>query len=398
MKILITGANGFVGKNLTRNLMNIRDGKNRTRPGLSIEEIYLFDKDASPEALSAYCANCDFVFHLAGVNRPKDAAEFSENADFTAVLLETLKTAGNRCPVMLASSVQASLTGRYAGSVYGESKLRAETLTFSYAKETGAAVCVFRLPNLFGKWSRPAYNSVVATFCHNIARGLPVTVNDPDAELELLYIDDLAETLLDLLEGKTMRCDYNGAIPVFSPAGAFCYAPGAHRVTVGEIERLLRGFAEASPTPVLPDLPDGSFVKKLYSVYLSFLPPEQAAIPLTAHTDARGSFTELLKTGSCGQVSVNITEPGVTKGQHWHNSKWEFFIVVSGRGLIRQRSVDGGEIYEYAVSGDTPTAVRMLPGYTHSIQNLSDTEKLITVIWANERFDPARPDTFAEPV
>ena len=398
MRILITGAGGFVGKNLAENLKNIRDGKNLTRPELAVDEVYLFDKEDSEEALADYCRNCDFVFHLAGVNRPKDPAEFSGNADLTRCLLDALRAAGNTCPVMLSSSVQASLTGRYAGSPYGESKRNAEQLLFDYGKETGASVYVYRLPNLFGKWSRPAYNSVVATFCHNIARGLPVTVNDPAAELDLLYIDDLMETLLDLLQGRAERCDYDGLTPVITPAGAYCHAPGAYRVTVGEIETLLRGFAAQTPVPVLPDLPEGSFIIKLYSTYLSFLPPELAATRLEAHVDARGSFTELLKTGSCGQVSVNITEPGVTKGQHWHNSKWEFFIVVSGKGMIRQRSLDSDTVYEYAVTGEQPTAVRMLPGYTHSIQNLSDTEKLITVMWANERFDSARPDTFCLPV
>lgn len=398
MKILITGAGGFVGRNLAENLKNIRDGKNRTRPDLAVDGIYLFDKEDTEEALADACKDCDFVFHLAGVNRPKDPAEFSGNADLTLRLLHALRAAGNTCPVMLSSSVQASLTGRYAGSPYGESKRAAERLLFDYEKETGAPVYVFRLPNLFGKWSRPAYNSVVATFCHNIARGLPVTVNDPAAELDLLYIDDLMETLLDLLQEKAVRCDYDGVTSVFSPAGAFCHAPGAHRVSVGEIEALLRGFAAQTPVPVLPDLPEGSFIKKLYSTYLSFLPPELAATKLEAHADSRGSFTELLKTGSCGQVSVNVTEPGVTKGQHWHNSKWEFFIVVSGKGMIRQRSLESDNVYEYEVTGEQPTAVRMLPGYTHSIENLSATEKLITVMWANERFDPARPDTFFLPV
>ena len=399
MKILITGAGGFVGKNLTENLKNIRDGKNRTRPGISVKELYLYDIDSDPALLETYCRNCDFVFHLAGVNRPKDNSEFATgNAGFTETLLQTLKNAGNNCPVMLSSSIQASLAGRYTGSPYGESKARAERLVFAHAAETGAKALVFRLPNLFGKWSRPGYNSVVATFCHKIARNEPITVNDPDAELTLLYIDDLIDTLLDALEGRTVRCEHNGVEPVPVPNGAYCHAPGAHTVKLGELAELLRSFAAETGTPALPDLPEGSFTKKLYSTYLSYLPPEKAAQPLEMHVDPRGSFTEILRTGSCGQFSVNVSNPGITKGQHWHNSKWEYFIVVSGEGLIKQRSVCGEEVYEYRVSGENPTAVRMLPGYTHSIENLSRTEKLITLMWANERFDPARPDTFAEPV
>ena len=399
MKILITGAGGFVGKNLTENLKNIRDGKNRTRPGISVEELYLYDIDSDPALLGTYCSSCDFVFHLAGVNRPKDNSEFAMgNAGFTETLLKTLETAGNKCPVMLSSSIQASLTGRYEGSPYGESKAEAERLVFAHAAKTGAKALVFRLPNLFGKWSRPGYNSVVATFCHKIARNEPITVNDPDAELTLLYIDDLIDTLLDALEGKTIHCEHNGIDAVLTPDGAYCHAPGAHTVKLGELAEMLQFFASGTATPALPDLPEGSFTKKLYSTYLSFLPPEKAAQPLNMHTDPRGSFTEVLRTGSCGQFSVNVSNPGITKGQHWHNSKWEYFIVVSGEGLIKQRRVGGEEVYEYRVSGDTPTAVRMLPGYTHSIENLSQTEKLITLMWANERFDPARPDTFAEPV
>ena len=399
MKILITGANGFVGRNLTENLKNIRDGKNHTRPGISIEDLFLYDVGSDPAMLETYCRACDFVFHLAGVNRPKDDAEFAAgNAGFTETLLKTLEAAGNNCPVMLSSSIQASLAGRYAGSPYGESKAEAERLAFSHAAKTGAKALVFRLPNLFGKWSRPGYNSVVATFCHKIARGESVTVNDPDAELTLLYIDDLVDTLLNALEGRITPCEHNGVEPVLTPEGRYCHAPGTHTVKLGELAETLRSFASETDTPALPDLPEGSFVKKLYSTYLSYLPPEKAAQPLIMRCDPRGSFTEILRAGSCGQFSVNVSNPGITKGQHWHNSKWEYFIVVSGEALIKQRAVGGDAVYEYRVSGENPTAVRMLPGYTHSIENLSQTEKLITLMWANERFDPARPDTFAEPV
>ena len=399
MKILITGADGFVGKNLSENLKNIRDGKNRTRPGLTVDALYLYDLSSDPADLAAYCGNCDFVFHLAGVNRPRDPAEFAAgNAGFTAALLERLRAAGNACPVMLASFIQASCAGRYAGSPYGASKEEAERLVFDHARRTGAEALVFRLPNLFGKWSRPGYNSVVATFCWQIARGEPITVSNPDAELELLYIDDLVETLLDTMEGTTRRCVCDGAEIRPDPDGPYCLAPGAHRVKLGALADLIRGFASPAPAPTLPDLPAGSFVKKLYSTYLSYLPPAQAAQPLTVKADARGSFTELLKTGSCGQFSVNVSNPGVTKGQHWHNSKWEYFIVVSGEALIRQRAIGSAEVFTFRVSGDAPTAVRMLPGYTHSIENLSETEKLVTLMWANERFDETRPDTFAEPV
>ena len=393
MKILITGANGFLGRNLTEALKNIRDGKNRTRPGLRVDALYTFDVGVGDETLSAYCKDCDFVFHLAGVNRPQNDAEFKTgNADLTARLLTLLRSHGNACPVMLSSSIQASLEGRYAGSKYGESKAEAERLVFAHEAETGAKALVYRLPNLFGKWSRPDYNSVIATFCHRLSRGMEITVNDPDVRLDLLYVDDLVGILLDALEGRVVRGEPDAAGRVY------CVAPGAHTVRLGDIAETLRGFTLLPQTITVPPLPDGSFEKKLYSTYLSFLPPAQAAFPLQVHADARGSFTELLKTEACGQFSVNVSNPGITKGQHWHDSKWELFIVVSGQALIRQRSVTGTEVAEYRVSGDEPTAVRMLPGYTHSIENLSQTEKLITLMWANERFDPARPDTFSEPV
>ena len=399
MKILITGAKGFVGKNLTEALKNIKDGKNRTRPGLSVEELYLYDTDSAPESLAAYCADCDFVFHFAGVNRPRDTSEFFvDNVGFTEHLLTLLQVRGNTCPVMFASSIQASLEGRFAGSAYGESKIAAERLLFAHAKATGARALVFRLPNLFGKWSRPDYNSVIATFCYRIARGIPITVNDPDVMLDLLYIDDLIATLFDALEGRVTRCDWDGLPAIPSAEGAYCFAPGAHTARLGNIAEMLRGFARLPETLCVPELTEGSLQKQLYSTYLSFLPPEQAAFPLTVRADARGSFTELLKTVSGGQFSVNVSNPGITKGQHWHDSKWELFIVVSGEALIRQRAVGADEVFEHRVSGSAPTAVRMLPGYTHSIINLSPTENLITLMWANEPFDPARPDTFSEPV
>ena len=399
MKLLITGAKGFVGKNLTQNLKNIRDGKNRARPLITVDRIYTYDTDSDPGMLSEYCADCDFVFHLAGVNRPKDDSEFvSGNVDLTARLLSLLRGHGNTCPVLLSSSVQATLAGRYAGSPYGESKAAAEELVFRHARQTGAKALVFRLPNLFGKWGRPGYNSVVATFCCQLSRNQPITVSDPGAELELLYIDDLIETFLDALEGKTERCDFVGAKAVPSPDGRYCFAPGAHRVTLGELAGTLQSFAQGDGAVVLPEMPEGSFVKKLYSAYLSYIPPEAAVSAFLPNVDGRGSFTELVKTASCGQFSVNVSNPGVTKGQHWHNSKWELFIVVSGEALIRQRAVGSNEVFEFRVSGDPPKAVRMLPGYTHSIENLSATEKLVTLMWANEPFDPRRPDTYSEPV
>ena len=388
MNVLITGANGFVGKNLTQRLYALRDGRDRTRPALRIDEVLLYTRETAPETLAAYCRSADFVVHLAGVNRPQDPEEFTTgNTDLTRTLLAQLRQSGNRCPVLLASSIQASLTGRYAGSPYGRSKRAAEALLRAYSEQTGALGLIYRFPNLFGKWCRPNYNSVVATFCHNIARDMPITVSNPAAELELVYIDDLVDELLDAMEGHPHRAD----------AGYF-RVPVSHPVTLGEIVRLLRSFHDQPQTLLLPQIPDGSFAKKLYSTYLSYLPPEKVAFPLKMNVDARGSFTELLKTDACGQVSVNITKPGVTKGQHWHNSKWEFFIVVAGRGLIRERRIGSDEVIEFAVSGERIEAVHMLPGYTHDIINLSDTEDLVTVMWANERFDPEHPDTYFEEV
>ena len=399
MNILVTGAKGFVGRNLVENLKTIQDGRNRTRPNLSIEEIYEYDLDTPPAMLEDYCAKADFVFNLAGVNRPNDQSEFmSGNFGFASDLLNTLKRHQNRCPVMLASSIQATLIGRYGQSDYGKSKLAGERLFFSYSHETGASALVYRFPNLFGKWCRPNYNSAVATFCYNIARGLPIQVNDPSTELELLYIDDLVEEMLDALEGKAHRCEYDGLDVVPSAAGQYCYVPTTHKVTLGAIVELLRQFKEQPQTLVLPEIPNGSFAKKLYSTYLSYLPKEAVTVPLKMNVDDRGSFTELLKTANCGQVSVNISKPGVTKGQHWHNTKWEFFMVVSGHGLIQERKIGSDEVLEFEVSGDRMEAVHMLPGYTHNIINLSDTENLVTVMWANEQFDAHHPDTFFEKV
>ena len=398
MKILVTGAKGFVGRNLCENLRAIMDGKNRTR-ALTIEAIFEYDLDTDPALLDDWCRQADFVFNLAGVNRPKDQSEFMQgNFGFASTLLDTLQRHGNSCPVMLSSSIQATLIGRYGQSDYGKSKLAGEELFFAYGQTTGAPVLVYRFPNLFGKWCRPNYNSVVATFCHNIAHDLPIQINDRNAELELLYIDDLVEEMLDALEGRPHRCEYEGLAPVFSDAGRYCCCPVTHHVTLGELADLLYSFAEQPKTLVLPRIPAGSLAKKLYSTYLSYLPAEKAAFSLKMNVDARGSFTELLKTVDCGQVSVNISRPGVTKGQHWHNTKWEFFIVVAGHGLIQQRRVGSEEIVEFEVSGDRIQAVQMLPGYTHNIINLSETENLVTVMWANESFDPARPDTFSEPV
>lgn len=387
MNILVTGAAGFVGKNLVYTLKNLRDGKDRTRPKLSIEEIYEVDKDITQDRLTEYCCKADFVFHLAGVNRPKEQTEFMEgNCGFTATLLNLLKACGNLCPVMLASSVQASLQGRYAGSEYGKSKLAAEELFFNYATDTGSKVLVYRLPNLFGKWCHPNYNSVVATFCSNIANDLPIQVNDANTELELVYIDDLVTELLDALENKEHRM------------GQYCQVSVSHHVTLGEIAELLYGFHEQPHSLLLPDVSEGSLSKKLYSTYLSYLPKDKIAFPLKMNADARGSFTELLKTKDAGQFSVNITRPGITKGQHWHNSKWEFFMVVSGNGLIQERKIGSEEVLSFAVSGEKIEAVHMLPGYTHSITNCSETENLVTLMWVDESFDPEYPDTFFEEV
>ena len=399
MKILVTGAAGFVGRNLVENLKNIRDGKNRTRPALAIEEIFEYTRESTQEDLERFCAGCDFVFNLAGVNRPKDPAEFREgNFGFASRLLETLKKHGNTCPVMLSSSVQATLAGRFGKSEYGLSKKAGEDLFFDYAMETGARVLVYRFPNLVGKWVRPNYNSAVGTFCHNIANDLPITVNDPSVELELLFIDDLVEEMFDALEGKEHHCEFDGVEAVPDPCGRYCYAPVTHRATLGRIVELLHVFHDQPQTLIMPAIPDGSFEKKLYSMYLSYLPKEKIAFDLKMNRDDRGSFTELLKTADHGQFSVNISRPGITKGQHWHNSKWEFFIVVSGHGLIQERRIGSDEIFEFEVSGERIQAVHMLPGYTHNIINLSETENLVTLMWANEIFDPNHPDTFGETV
>ena len=399
MNVLVTGAKGFVGKNLVCNLRNIAEGKNRTRPKLTIGEIYEYDLDTDPALLDKLCAGADFVFNLAGVNRPKDQSEFMEgNFGFASDLLEKLKKHGNKCPVMLSSSIQATLIGRYGQSDYGKSKLAGEELFFEYSRETGAPILVYRFPNLFGKWCRPNYNSVVATFCNNIANDLPIQVNDRSTELEFVYIDDLVEEMLDALEGKEHRCEFSGLDAVAKENGRYCYVPVTSKATLGEIVDLLESFKAQPRTLVMPEIPAGSFAKKLYSTYLSYLPKEAVCVPLKMNVDERGSFTELLKTAHCGQMSVNISKPGITKGQHWHNSKWEFFMVVSGHGLIQERKIGTDEVMEFEVSGDKIEAVHMLPGYTHNIINLSDTENLVTVMWANETFDPQHPDTFFEKV
>lgn len=397
MNILVTGAEGFVGKNLCAALKNIRDNKDRTR-NIKIEEIFEYDIDTEKNLLDGFCEKADFVFNLAGVNRPKDNAEFMEgNFGFASDLLNTLKKHNNKCPVMLSSSVQATLIGRYDGE-YGRSKKAGEELFFKYAEETGAKVLIYRFPNLFGKWCRPNYNSAVATFCHNIANGLPITVNDRNTELELLYIDDLVAEMLDALENNEHHCEFDGINTLITESGKYCAVPTTHKVTLGEIADLLEKFKNQPKTLFMPEIPDGSFAKKLYSTYLSYLPKEKMSFPLKMNIDERGSFTELLKTAGCGQFSVNISKPGITKGQHWHNSKWEFFIVVSGHGLIEERKIGSDEVLRFEVSGEETEAVHMLPGYTHNIINLSDTENLVTVMWANESFDPNHPDTFFEEV
>ena len=398
MNILITGAVGFVGKNLTAALQSIKDGKDRTRPGLEIGELYLYDIDSPASLLEEACQKADFVFNLAGVNRPQNQEEFMQgNFGFASTLLDTLKKYNNKCPVMISSSIQATCIGRY-DSDYGRSKKAGEELMFSYSKETGAPVLVYRFPNLFGKWCRPNYNSAVATFCNNTANDLPITVNDPTVQLELLYIDDLITEMLDALEGKAHRCEFEGIETVLTETGRYCAAPVTHRVTLGEIVALLESFKAQPQTLVMPEIPENSFAKKLYSTYLSYLPKEKVSFPLKMNVDERGSFTELLKTANCGQFSVNISKPGITKGQHWHHTKWEFFIVVSGKGLIQQRKIGTDEVLNFEVSGDKIETVHMLPGYTHNIINLSDSQDLVTVMWANEQFDPARPDTFFEVV
>ena len=397
MKILVTGAKGFVGKNLCATLKNLKDGKDKTRPALSIEDIFEYDIDSNPADLETYCEQADFVFNLAGVNRPQTQEEFMQgNFGFASTLLNTLKKYNNKCSVMLSSSIQATLIGRYADGEYGKSKKAGEELFFDYQANGGGQVCVYRFPNLFGKWCRPNYNSAVATFCNNIANDLPITVNDRAIELELLYIDDLVTEMLDLLEGKGHRCDYDGLTPVESANGKYYFAPITHKVTLGEIVDLLHKFRGQSETLIVPEIPNGSFAKKLYSTYLSYLPKEKVAFDLKMNVDARGSFTELLKTEKCGQVSINISKPGITKGQHWHHTKWEFFIVVAGHGLIQQRKIGTDEVLNFEVNGDKIQAVHMLPGYTHNIINLSDTENLVTVMWANEQFDSNHPDTFFE--
>lgn len=398
MNILITGAAGFVGKNLTEALKNIKNGKDRTHPGIVIDELYLYDIDSPGELLEEACKNADFVFNLAGVNRPTDPGEFMKgNFGFASTLLDTLKKYGNKCTVMVSSSIQATCIGRY-DSDYGRSKKAGEELLFAYGEENGVKVLVYRFPNLFGKWCRPNYNSAVATFCNNIANDLPITVNDPAVELELLYIDDLVDEMLGALEGCEHRCEFDGITARLCENGRFCAAPITHKVTLGEIVELLESFKNQPATLTMPEIPAGSFAKKLYSTFLSYLPKEKVAFPLKMNVDARGSFTELMRTEKCGQFSVNISKPGITKGEHWHNTKWEFFIVVSGHGLIRQRRIGGDEVLDFEVSGDSIQAVHMLPGYTHNIINLSDSEDLVTVMWANECFDPSKPDTFFEPV
>lgn len=401
MKILVTGAKGFVGKNLCAQLKNIRDGKDRRFPELKIEEIFEYDLDSTPEELDAWCASADFVFNLAGVNRPQNQEEFmAGNFGFASTLLDTLKKHGNKCPVMLSSSIQATLAGRFGTSEYGKSKKAGEELFFDYAAATGAKVLVYRFPNLFGKWCRPNYNSAVATFCNAFANDLPYTVNDPSVELELLYIDDLVDEMICALQGKEHHCEFEGVETVLSPEGRYCAATVTHKVTLGEIVDLLKSFVEQPKTLMIPEIPSGSFAKKLYSTYLSYLPYEKTAFDLKMNVDERGSFTELVHTLNAGQVSINISKPGITKGQHWHNTKFEQFIVVKGHGLIQQRNLNdpSGKVLEWKVSGDKIQAVHMLPGYTHNIINLSDTEDLVTVMYCNEVFNPERPDTFFEAV
>ena len=397
MHILITGSSGFVGRNLVAALKNIQQNKDHTHPQLKIDAVLEYDLKTDPSLLATYCEQADFVFNLAGVNRPKDQAEFmAGNFGFASTLLDTLKKCHNTAPVMLASSIQATLEGRFANSEYGKSKLAGENLFFDYAKATGAKVLVYRFPNLFGKWCRPNYNSAVATFCHNMAHDLPIQVNDRSTELELLYIDDLVQEMLAALEGKEHHCRFEGAQAVAAADSPYCYVPTTYKVTLGQIVDLLGRFKEQPSTLVLPEIPAGSFAKKLYSTYLSYLPPWKVAFPLKMNEDDRGSFTELLKTANCGQVSINISKPGITKGQHWHQSKWEFFMVVSGHGLIQERQIGTDKVLNFGVSGDELEAVHMLPGYTHNIINLSQTENLVTVMWANEPFDPQHPDTFFE--
>jgi len=399
MKVLVTGAKGFVGKNLCAQLNAVKDGKDRRFPNLVVDGVMEYDIDSTLEQLDEYCAKADFVFNLAGVNRPENPEDFKKgNFGFASTLFDTLKKHGNRCPVMLSSSIQATLIGRYAGHPYGESKKAGEELFFDYAKETGAKVLVYRFPNLFGKWCRPNYNSAVATFCNNIANDLPIQVNDPTVELELLYIDDLVDEMLLALQGKEHHCEFDGVDTVLKEDGRYCAVPHTHHVTLGKIVELLNQFKEQPKTLVIPEIPEGSFAKALYSTYLSYLPKEKVAFPLKMNVDPRGSFTELVKSNNVGQVSVNISKPGITKGEHWHNTKWEFFIVVAGHGLIQQRKLGTDKVIEFEVSGDKIEAVHMLPGYTHNIINLSDTDDLVTVMYCNEYFNQNHPDTFFEKV
>ena len=399
MKILVTGANGFVGQNLVAQLNNIKEGKARCYGDVVVDEVFCYDIDSTPEQLDAYCREADFVFNLAGVNRPHDVSEFMKgNWGFATTLLQTLRKHNNTCPVMLSSSIQATLAGRFGNSEYGKSKKAGEELFFDYAATTGAKVLVYRFPNIFGKWCRPNYNSAVATFCFNIAHNLPITVNDPSTQLELLYIDDLVDEMIAALAGCEHHCEFDGVTTIITPQGRYCAVPVTHHVTLGEIVELLHTFYNQPQSLVIPDIPQGSFAKKLYSTYLSYLPKEKIAFPLKMNVDERGSFTELLRTHNNGQVSINISKPGITKGQHWHHTKWEFFMVVSGHGLIQQRRVGSDEVLNFEVSGDKIEAVHMLPGYTHNIINLSDTHDLVTVMWCNECFDPNRPDTYFLPV
>ena len=398
-KVLITGAKGFVGKNLCAQLNNIKEGKARCYGDVAIEAVFEYDLDSTPEQLDQWCAEADFVFNLAGVNRQQNQEEFMQgNFGFASILLDTLKKHKNTCPVMLSSSQQASLTGRFGNSEYGRSKKAGEDLFLEYGKETGAKVFVYRFPNLFGKWCRPNYNSAVATFCNAVANDLPYTVNDPSVELELLYIDDLVDEMIACLKGEEHHCEFDGLDVLPKTDGRYCYVPTTHKATLGEIVDLLNRFAEQPKTLTIPEIPANSFAKKLYSTYLSYLPKEKVAFPLKMNVDDRGSFTELVHTLNCGQVSINISKPGITKGQHWHNTKWEFFIVVSGHGLIQERKLGTDEIIEFEVSGDNIQCVHMLPGYTHNIINLSQTENLVTVMYCNELFNPSKPDTYFEPV
>ena len=399
MKILVTGAKGFVGRNLCAQLRNIQDGKAKCYGDVTVESVYEYDIDSTMAELDAYCQDCDFVFNLAGVNRPKTQEEFMQgNFGFASLLLDTLCKYHNTCPVMISSSVQATLAGRFGNSEYGRSKKAGEELMFSYAEETGAKVLVYRFPNLFGKWCRPNYNSAIATFCHNIAHDLPIRVNDRSVEMELLYIDDLVDEMIGALKGEEHRCEFDGVDTVPAVEGRYCYCPVTHKVTLGEIVDMIYAFASQPKTLTIPEIPSGSLAKKLYSTYLSYLPKEKVSFPLKMNVDNRGSFTELVHTLNCGQVSINISKPGITKGQHWHNTKWEFFIVVSGHGLIQERRIGLDEVMEFEVSGDKIECIHMLPGYTHNIINLSDTQDLVTVMYCNEIFDPSHPDTYFETV